>query len=173
MRLEDAAIKTLRFRGTNGKMPTRFGELRAKTHRISRSATERTTRFETTRFGNALSGSLNQLNAILSLLPAPLTAIRHLFFCVIARVRGEIIYAPPPPPPHFWPQGIFQGRGVGVYILRPHAAGILYAPPCYTPPTPRRVFSGVGGGGACIKFGPVESAAGLSQPRAWHRDRCN
>ena len=43
---------------------------------------------------------------------------------------------------------------MGVYILRPHAAGILYAPPFYTPPTPRRVFSGVGVWG-CIKFGPV------------------
>ena len=42
-----------------------------------------------------------------------------------------------------------------MYILRPHAAGILYAPPFYTPPTPRRVFSGVGGWG-CIKFGPVK-----------------
>ena len=41
-----------------------------------------------------------------------------------------------------------------MYILRPHAAGILYPPPFYTPPTPRRVFSGVGGWG-CIKFGPV------------------
>ena len=54
---------------------------------------------------------------------------------------------PPPPSPHFWPISIFQGRGVGVYILSPHAAGILYAPPFYTPPTPRRVFSGVGGWG--------------------------
>ena len=35
-----------------------------------------------------------------------------------------------------------------MYILRAHAAGILYAPPpFYTPPTPRRVFSGVGGVG--------------------------
>ena len=42
-----------------------------------------------------------------------------------------------------------------MYILRPHAAGISYAPPFYTPPTPRRVFSGVGGW-ACIKFGPVK-----------------
>ena len=49
---------------------------------------------------------------------------------------------------HFWPKGIFRGRGVGVYILRPHAAGILYhPPPFYTPPTPRRVFQGWGGGG--------------------------
>ena len=68
----------------------------------------------------------------------------------------EKLYTPPPPSPHFWPKGIFKGRGVGVYILRPHAAGILYAPPflIYTPPTPRRVFSGEGGW-ACIKFGPV------------------
>ena len=41
-----------------------------------------------------------------------------------------------------------------MYILRPHAAGILYPPPFYTPPTPRRAFSGVGGWG-CINFGPV------------------
>ena len=41
-----------------------------------------------------------------------------------------------------------------MYILRP-AARILYAPPFYTPPTPRRVFSGEGGW-ACIKFGPVK-----------------
>ena len=70
---------------------------------------------------------------------------------------GETLYTPPPPSPHFWLKGIFQGRGVGVYILRPHAAGILYPPPpFYTPPTPSRVFLGVGGWG-CIKFGPVSS----------------
>ena len=36
---------------------------------------------------------------------------------------------------------------MGVYILHPHATGILYAPPplFYTPPTPRRVFQGWGG----------------------------
>ena len=53
---------------------------------------------------------------------------------------------PSPPFPPFWLEGIFHGRGVGVYILRPHAAGILYAPLFYTPPTPRRVgvVSGVG-----------------------------
>ena len=70
--------------------------------------------------------------------------------CLVDRcnvISRENYIPPPPPPPHFWPKGIFQGRGVGVYILRPHAAGILYAPPFYTPPTPRRVFSGVGGGG--------------------------
>ena len=51
-----------------------------------------------------------------------------------------------------------------MYILRPHAAGILYAPPFYTPPTPRRVFSGVWGGG-CIKFGPEPFSR--PQPQHW------
>ena len=81
-------------------------------------------------------------------------------------IQGEIVYAPPPSPisgqKEFsrWPKGIFQGRGVGVYILRPHAAGILSPPPpFYTPPTPRRVFSGAGGWG-CIKSGPVWSCCG-------------
>ena len=78
-----------------------------------------------------------------------------IFWFTETILQGEIIYAPPPSP-HLWLKGIFQGRGVGVYILRPHAAGILYAPPFYTPPTPRRVFSGVGGWG-CIKLGPVNS----------------
>ena len=49
---------------------------------------------------------------------------------------------PPPPSPIFWADGIFQGEGGGVYILKPPAAGISYTPPLsYTPPTPRRVFS--------------------------------
>ena len=59
---------------------------------------------------------------------------------------GRNCIRPPPPSPHFWPKGIFQGRGVGVYILRPHAAGILYAP-LYTPPTLGGYFQGWGGGG--------------------------
>ena len=41
-----------------------------------------------------------------------------------------------------------------MYILRPPAAGILYAPPFYTPPTPRRVFSGEGGGVGVHKIWP-------------------
>ena len=53
-----------------------------------------------------------------------------------------------------WPKGIFQRRGVGVYILRPHAAGILYPPPFIHPPPLGGYFQGWGGGG-CIKFGPV------------------
>ena len=42
-------------------------------------------------------------------------------------------------------EGMFQGWGRGVHILKPPAGGILCAPPppsLYTPPTPRRVFSG-------------------------------
>ena len=66
---------------------------------------------------------------------------------------GRNYIHPPPPPPISGPKAFFR-EGVGVYILRPQAVGILYAPPFYTPPTPRRVFSGVGGWG-CIKFGPV------------------
>ena len=54
---------------------------------------------------------------------------------VIISSQNEITYAPPPRP-HFWPKGSFQGRGVGVYILRPHAAGILYAPPFLYAPHP-------------------------------------
>ena len=41
-----------------------------------------------------------------------------------------------------------------MYILRPHAAGILYAPPFYTPPLLEGYFQGWGGWG-CVKFGPV------------------
>ena len=58
-----------------------------------------------------------------------------------------------------------------MYILRPHAPGILYAPPFYTPPTPRRVFSGEGGW-ACIKFGPVLYFVGLIKtPQNSHKFR--
>ena len=65
------------------------------------------------------------------------------------------LYTPPPPSPHFWPEGTFQWRGVGVNILRPHAAGILYAPPPFIHPPPLEgSFQGWGGWG-CIKFGPV------------------
>ena len=57
------------------------------------------------------------------------------------------MYAPPPRP-HFWPKGIFQGRGVGVYILRPHATGILYPPPPFYihPPPLGGYFQGWGVG---------------------------
>ena len=75
--------------------------------------------------------------------------------------QGEIIYTPHPP--HFWLKGIFPGRGVGVYILSPYAAGIFSPPPppVFHPPTPRRVFSGVGGWG-CVKFGEYCATGGRS-----------
>ena len=41
----------------------------------------------------------------------------------------------------------------GVYFEARRSRNFI-RPPFYTPPTPRRVFSGVGGWG-CIKFGPV------------------
>ena len=77
-------------------------------------------------------------------------------------IPGKSYIRPPPPSPHIRPEGIFQGRGVGVYILRPHAAGILYAPPpppFIHPPTPRRVFSG-GGGVGVYKIWPRTYAQG-------------
>ena len=52
--------------------------------------------------------------------------------CLLLPSR-EKLYTPPPLPP-FLVKTHFQGRGVGVYILRGYAAGILYAPPLlYTP----------------------------------------
>ena len=52
----------------------------------------------------------------------------------------------PPPPPHFWPEGIFQGGGGGgVYFEAPRGRNFIRSPPSIHPPTPRRVFSGVGG----------------------------
>ena len=67
----------------------------------------------------------------------------------------EKLYTPPPPLPHFWPEGIFQGRGGGVvYFEAPRGRNFIRPPLLYTPPTPRRVFSGVAGWG-CIKIGPV------------------
>ena len=43
----------------------------------------------------------------------------------------EKLYTHPPPFPCFWPKGMLQGMGVGVYILSPHAAGILHPPLLY------------------------------------------
>ena len=47
----------------------------------------------------------------------------------------EKLHTPPPSPP-FLAKRHFSGEGVGVYILRPHAAGILYAPPPLYAPRP-------------------------------------
>ena len=54
----------------------------------------------------------------------------------------EKLYTPPPLP-HFWPERNFYGGGGG-YILKPPRQEFFSPPLFYTPPTPRRVFSGVG-----------------------------
>ena len=59
-----------------------------------------------------------------------------------------------PPSPHSGQNAFFRGGGWGVYILRGARQEF------YTPPTPRRVFSGVGGWG-CIKFSPVPYSRGF------------
>ena len=50
--------------------------------------------------------------------------------CLLDKCQKPLL-APqsPPPAPHFWPKGIFQEKGVGGYILRAHAAGIILRPP--------------------------------------------
>ena len=68
-------------------------------------------------------------------------------------LQGEIMYAPPPPPIS-GQNAVFRGGGVWGCIFWGGTRREFYTPPFYTPPTPRRVFSGVGGW-ACIKFGPV------------------
>ena len=77
---------------------------------------------------------------------------------------GRNYIHPPPHPPHFGLKGIFEGRGVGVHILRPHAAGIP-PPHFFHPPTPRRVFSGVGGLGV-YKIWPRSSHTFADSPGA-------
>ena len=74
------------------------------------------------------------------------------FWCLWSNPARNNVH-PHPPSPQVFAKRHFSGEGGGVYILSPHAAGILYPPPFYTAPTPRRVFSGVGGWG-CIKFWP-------------------
>ena len=73
----------------------------------------------------------------------------HLKFAISKSQSREKFCTHPLPPIFGLKKGTFQGRRVGVYILRPHAAGILDPPPplIIHPPTPRRVFSGVGGVG--------------------------
>ena len=73
--------------------------------------------------------------------------------------QGKIIYTPPPIPP-FLAQRHFSGEGgEGVYSEPPRGRNFIRPPPFYTLPTPRTVFSGVGGWG-CINFGPVLLKAG-------------
>ena len=46
---------------------------------------------------------------------------------------------------HVWQECSFQGRGVGVYILKPPPVGIYTPPSFICPPPNSRVFSGVFG----------------------------
>ena len=75
---------------------------------------------------------------------------------------GRNFIPPPPLRPHFGQKTSFRERGGGVYILKPPAAGFYTPPLFYTPPTPRRVFSGVGGVGV-YKIWP---RPGVSRPVA-------
>ena len=77
----------------------------------------------------------------------PAHFMHHLCTCSSSeklQKAREKLYTPPPS--HFWQKALIRGRGRGVYILKPPAAGFLHPPLVYTHPTPRRVFSGVGGG---------------------------
>ena len=71
-------------------------------------------------------------------------------------MQGEILYTPPPLPPFLAKRHFPVEGGGGVYFEAPRGRNFIRPPPLYTPPTPRRVFSGVGGWG-CIKFGPVSN----------------
>ena len=73
-------------------------------------------------------------------------------------LHGEMIYAPSLSP-FFCPAGIFEGMGGGVYFealnsipLPPSCIYIYIHTHTYGPPTPRRVFSGIGGGVEAYKI---------------------
>ena len=58
-------------------------------------------------------------------------------------------------PPPFLAKRQFSGEGGGdVYFEPPRGRNFIRPAPFIHPPTPRKVFSGVGGWG-CIKFGPA------------------
>ena len=96
--------------------------------------------------------------------------IVFIFFSALGRGKGrrrpsrwrgvsfftprEKLYTPPPPLPPFLAKRHFAGEGGGgVYSAPSHNRNFI-PPPFYTPPTPTKVFSGVGGW-RCIKLGPV------------------
>ena len=82
-----------------------------------------------------------------TLLPAP-ALDKNQSPKVCATFRGETTYTPPPPSPHdFGQTAFFRER---VYILEPLQQEFHTPPPLSCAPTPRRVFSGVGGGGGTI-----------------------
>ena len=80
--------------------------------------------------------------------------VRSSFFCE-KLFQGQIIYAPLPLHTIFGQKAFFRGRGGGGLYFEPPPRQDFYTPPplFLRPPTPRRVFSGVGAWG-CIKFGP-------------------
>ena len=67
---------------------------------------------------------------------------------------GKDHIRPPPLPPFLARRHFSREGGGGVYFEAPRSRNFIRPPPFYTPPTPRRVFSGVGGWG-CMKFGPI------------------
>ena len=84
-------------------------------------------------------------------------------------IQGETVYALPPPLPLLLARKTLSGGGV--YILKPSAAGILYAPLFYTPSTPSsRVFSGVSGVGM-YEIWPAVPFGHYSRPTFSSRER--
>ena len=80
-----------------------------------------------------------QFLAVFCFFPRKFQSLGAQFFAVFLQFSlfpGRNYIRPPPPPPICWPKGILQGRGVGVYILWPHAAGIFHAPPPLIHPPP-------------------------------------
>ena len=69
-------------------------------------------------------------------------------------IQPITLKTPPLSPAPFWSEGVFQGEtGGDVYFEAPFGRNFIRPPLFYTPPTPRRVFAGVGRG--CIKSGPA------------------
>ena len=80
----------------------------------------------------------------------------HSLTRVVSEGPGRNYLQRPPPLPPFLAKKQFSGEGGGgVYSEPPRSRNFICSLFC-TPPTPRRVFSGVGGWWGCIKFGPVE-----------------
>ena len=86
----------------------------------------------------------------------PTRSPKELRGALFRHFRPELVGAPlagrrnlnhirPPPTPMSGRKAFFSGGGVGVYMLGPTRQEFYTPPPLYTPPTPRRVLSWVGG----------------------------